>query len=154
MQSGSAESRDEPETGVEFVAFNGEDYYAASGEVAYLASADIRDVSLVFNIDGVGAARRAALASFNLGDAGARRLKTLLPEHSALVETGLWPEGDHMLFAAAGVPGMTFTSEGIHSLLGSLIHTPADRAERVRVPVLAAVVAFIASFLGEGGGRE
>jgi aminopeptidase YwaD len=134
-----------PSLSLEFVAFNGEDYYASSGQIAYLSHAGqtLRDTRLVINLDGVGLRGSAStVALFGVGalePAIRRAMKEAgLPEAAVA-----WPQGDHMIFAQQGVPAIALTSEGIFDLLETVIHTAGDTPALVDPAMLSQTADFV-----------
>jgi aminopeptidase YwaD len=139
-----------PITNLEFVAFNGEDHYAAPGEVAYIngCGSEFGRISLVVNIDGVGLKDRpATVAFFNCTAEWAGQTRSEMTRWPRLEESDPWPEGDHSIFAAQGVPCIALTSGGIHALIDGIIHTPNDTLDLVEPAQIAVVVDFLAALL-------
>lgn len=140
---------------LEFIAFNGEDYYAASGQVTYLKAAgeSLHGIDLVLNIDGAGLAGAGnTIALFDPPAALARQIRQTLALHPHIVEIEPWPQGDHSIFWQNGVPAVAFTTAGAWDLVGALIHTENDTVERVSVAGLKEIVAIgrdIIASLGE-----
>jgi aminopeptidase YwaD len=133
-----------PALTLEFIAFNGEDYYASSGQVAYLERSGVSmgDIRLVINLDGVGL-RGSANTVALFGAEALEPAIRLAMDNTGLVETEPWPQGDHMLFAMRGVPCIALTSDGIFDLLDSVIHTPHDTMDGVDTTSIGHVASFI-----------
>lgn len=120
--------------GVEMVAVNGEDYYAAPGEIQYLRAnvTTLKDIVLNINLDGLGYVEGATAFSFyqcppelqNL----ARRAFTAFP---GLIKGPAWYQGDHMIFVQNDLPAVAFTSELMAPLWSEIAHTPRDLPELV-----------------------
>lgn len=119
---------------VEIVAFNGEDYYAASGEIEYLQSSlgSAQDVLLAINIDGAGY-KRGQTAYSLYGCPGPLRdtLLTVFSGYPDLVEGPEWYQSDHGWFIQQGIPALAFTSDQFDRLWSEIAHTPMDRPELV-----------------------
>jgi hypothetical protein len=64
-----------------------------------------------------------------------------------MVQTEPWSQGDHMLFSMQGIPSLALTSEGIETLLDSVIHTDSDRVNLLSPGNIAEAVSFIEEFL-------
>jgi len=99
---------------LEFLAMNGEDYYAASGELAYLRENEgkLGEILCNINIDAAGY-RGVATGYVSLGDE-----KDILQDMMALLHTSPifrkmqpWYQGDHMIFVQNGIPALAITSE-------------------------------------------
>ncbi|HET7772041.1 MAG TPA: M28 family peptidase [Chloroflexota bacterium] len=117
-----------PAAGLELVLINGEDYYAASGEVSYLAQhgREIGSAALAVNVDGAGYVKgRTAYSLYGCEGALAEDARKVLEAHS-LIEGAPWWQGDHALFAMRGRPAIALTSERIDELNREVIHTAAD----------------------------
>lgn len=139
---------------LEFVAFDGEDYYAAPGQVAYLRAAgdSLAAIDLVVNIDGAGLEGAGnTIALFDPPPALAEQIRSLRGRHPRIIETEPWPQGDHSIFWQRGVPAIAFTTAAAWDLVGDIIHTENDTVERVSVSNLAEVVAFIIDILTARG---
>lgn len=133
---------------VEFVLFNGEDYYSTPGEMAYMASylSSPAEYMYAFNLDGVGAKGQNIAYSFyecpeklmnNISEAGAKT------GGGSFEQIEPWPQGDHTLFAVSGVPAVSVTSSGIFELVESVIHTDADKVELLDIEKLELLVKFL-----------
>lgn len=139
-----------PAVNLEFVAFNGEDYYAGSGEVAYLnqCGQEFGRVALAINVDGVGLRQTGnTIALFACPDELVAQVKAVMAAYPRLRETEPWPQGDHTLFWPRGVPSVALTSADVHALLDSVIHTPRDTVELVDPDSIAGVVSFVGDLL-------
>ena len=130
---------------VELLAVNGEDYYAASGELDYLASVDLAGVRLAINIDGAGLrGGRTAWSGYGLPpdmDVSA------LTGSPGLVAGPTWPQSDHMVFAAAGRPAIALTSTDFSTVMQDVAHSPGDRPELVDLDLLEQAAQAIAALI-------
>ncbi len=120
-------------TGVELLAVNGEDNYAAPGEVAWLDEHgdEVENIPLVINIDGAG--YRQATTSFSTYN--------LTPEAEVFINARFestplqpgpaWYQSDHAIFAMRGRPALAITSEPLGDIMASLFHTAADTPDQV-----------------------
>ncbi len=128
------------EKAIELVAFNGEDYYAASGERLYVQqNADLSTIALVINID--GAAYREGDTHFSLyecpGDL-AGQVRTVLTRHG-LAEGPQWYQGDHSIFVMGGRPAVAITSAALGELMTEITHTARDTPEIVDTAKIAQI---------------
>ena len=130
--------------GVEILAVNGEDYYAASGELDYLASNDLAEVRLAVNIDGAGY-RGGGTAYSTYGVPPGADLSALAG--AGLVEGPPWPQSDHMVFAMAGCPAIALTSTAFAEVMGEVAHSPHDLPALVDVTLLEQAAQGIASLV-------
>jgi aminopeptidase YwaD len=120
--------------GVELVALNGEDYYAASGEMQYLARNEGRwgEILLGVNLDGTGYRQgRTAYSLYGCPPDLEGLIRQTLAAHPALFEGEPWYQGDHGLFLMNGRPALAITSERFAEILAEFAHTPRDHPEIV-----------------------
>lgn len=139
---------------VEFVFLNGEDYYAASGQLRYLAAnaGRLDDIALVINVDGIGYRHGpAAYSLYGCPDVLADPIRAQLARHPDLVEGPLWYAGDHMPFVQQGVPALAVTSSAMTAMTTTLTHTPLDVPEQVAVGIVTGVAGALHSLLAGQG---
>jgi len=120
--------------GVELVALNGEDYYAAPGEISYLEQnrGKLQDIVLNVNLDAPG---------YRLGDTAyslygcqnelAAAIRGALSGREGMIEGAAWYQGDHMVFVQNQVQAMAITSERFMEIETTVAHTTLDRPELV-----------------------
>ncbi len=117
---------------LEIAILNGEDYFAASGEMAYMAANDGSwdGIALAMNVDGAGYRDGATACSFyGCGKRLERRCMSALAAFPGIIPGEQWVQGDHSLFVMNGVPAAAFTSEQMGMLWSEIAHTDRDRAE-------------------------
>jgi aminopeptidase YwaD len=144
------------DVGVEFVAFNGEDNYAAPGQVAYLAAhgAEFPGIRLVANIDGAGwCGHPVSIAEFDCPAPLAAEVKAIRKQFPAMVDVPPWPQGDHSIFWMQGVPCIAFSSVGIEALIDTHIHTPDDTLDGVDACAIADVTSFLHALIVDHSDR-
>lgn len=115
--------------GVEIVALNGEDYYAAPGEMQWLAANEgrLHEIVLGVNMDGVGyRSGKTAFSLYGCPPALAAMIHTLLGARGGMVEGEAWYQSDHSLFVFNGVPALAFTSHQFSALWTEIAHTQRD----------------------------
>ncbi len=133
---------------LEFVFFNGEDYYSNPGETVYYDSRlqDPSPYQWALNVDGVGlrgSPQGAAVFCWPerwpdpVNAVGRSSVQALDP----------WPQGDHMLFAMQGVPTAALTSKGVFNLIDTVIHTEKDGMHLLDIGVLQDVAHWIEELL-------
>ncbi len=138
--------------GLELLAFNGEDYYAASGEIDYLARhADrLGDIVLAINLDAVGhVGHRTAYSLYGCSAELAGSIRTALADQPEVVEGDPWYQSDHSVFFQNGVPAVAITSESLPELCTHITHTPQDRPEIVDCAKLVRAAQLLASLFGQ-----
>ncbi len=132
------------ERALEIVAFNGEDYYAASGEIDYLQSSlgSAQDVLLAINIDGAGYKEgRSAYSLYGCPQKLKHQMEEILTGYPDLVEGQEWYQSDHSLFIQQGIPALAFTSDQFDALWSEIAHTPKDQAHLVSTQKLISLSA-------------
>jgi aminopeptidase YwaD len=137
---------------VELAVLNGEDYYAASGEMAYIAANKDRwqEITLAVNVDGAGYREGRTAASFySCSDSLREACDRTLARYPGITAGEPWVQGDHSLFVMHGVPALAFTSDRMSELWAEVAHTERDRAELVDPARLAELATAIAAILGE-----
>ncbi len=100
--------------GIEIVALNGEDYYAASGEMLWLAANEGRldQILLGVNMDGVGYRHgKTAFSLYGCPPQIEEAVRAALAGRTGMVEGDPWYQSDHSLFVFNGVPALAFTSD-------------------------------------------
>ncbi len=130
---------------IEVVPFNGEDYYAATGQMHYLAANDGRwgDIVLCLNVDGaglVGAGTYVSLYDVPARSAGVVERET---RGHGFAEGPLWPQSDHSMFVQQGVPSVAVTSENAAYVASQVAHTEKDTLQIVDAGVVASVAGFL-----------
>jgi aminopeptidase YwaD len=128
--------------GVEIVAINGEDYYAAPGEILYLAQnqGKMGDILLNINLDGVG--YREGPTSYSLyecSEAVASLVQQVFSAYTGMRQGEQWYQGDHMIFVQSGAPALAITSETIMVIETQFAHTANDIPELVDPARLASL---------------
>lgn len=121
-------------TGIEIVAFNGEDHYSAGGQMDYLRryGKDLRRMSLVVNIDDVGFVHgKTAYSLYGCTPAIQRKVRAAFGEHAGMMEGELWYQGDHMIFVQKAKPAIALTAENVTELMRTVTHTSRDVPELI-----------------------
>jgi len=135
---------------LEFVPFNGEEYYAATGEVTYLEYLQdkLDTIALVINVDLVGCQdSQTAISTYNLPEEIKARLHSQIAANSAIVEGEPWVEGDHSIFAFRGVPTLAAVSSNFRDGAMGITHTPGDTLDRVDLGLVEATADFFVEFI-------
>jgi aminopeptidase YwaD len=114
---------------LEFLAMNGEDYYAASGEMKYLAELgnDLSQVELNINFDAAGfRGVKTGYTGFGENSELLNKITGILSQVSFFTEIKPWYQGDHMVFVMNGVPALAVTSENFVYITEEIAHTEKD----------------------------
>ncbi|MBN2281680.1 MAG: M28 family peptidase [Candidatus Marinimicrobia bacterium] len=137
---------------IELVAFNGEDYYAASGQMNYIASrqGNFKDVLVNINIDGAGYYEGVSVFSlFGLTEDQQQLVHKIFAEN-ADIEAGIpWVQGDHSIFVQFGRPAIAVTSKWMLENLEtqSVTHTAKDNISIVNPDQLVSIALAIEKFV-------
>jgi aminopeptidase YwaD len=138
--------------GVELLAVNGEDHYAAPGEVAWLAAQvdGLDDIALAINIDGAGYHDgRSAYSTYNVdGDLGAH-IDAVMARHDDLVRGPAWYQSDHGIFAMRGRPAVAITSEHLDEMLTNVYHSPADTPDEADARHIVSIAVALRELLAQ-----
>jgi aminopeptidase YwaD len=125
---------DDLPVGIELLAVNGEDHFAAPGEVAWLAANEgsLDAIELFVNIDGAGYRRgRTAFSFYNVDAARVERSKQAFADLDDLIEGPPWYQSDHAIFAMQGRPALAMTTEFVDEMLADLFHAETDVPDQV-----------------------
>ena len=119
------------ETDIELVAFNGEDYFAASGQMIYLDQNQNRfnDIILNINIDGAGYHKGlSAFSFFDLDEGVKDKVLNVIEGFEGIAEGAQWVQGDHSIFIQQNVPAIAVSSSWFidHIDQQDITHTPKD----------------------------
>jgi len=128
---------------IEIALLNGEDYYSTPGETTYLAGLSPEYI-LAVNIDGIGLRGSDTSISFYACPPELEnQLMECVKRTSGIERVAPWPMGDHMIFAAVGIPTIALTACNIFNLIDTLIHTPMDDMQNIDLNVSANLVDFL-----------
>lgn len=135
---------DELPLGIELLAVNGEDHFAAPGEVAWLAANEGRldAIELFINIDGAG--YRTGSTAFSFYNVEGERediIKGAFAEFDDLVEGPPWYQSDHAIFAMQGRSALALTTEFVEEMLAELFHAETDTPDQVAPTRIASIAA-------------
>ncbi len=124
---------------LEFLAMNGEDYYAASGEMKYLAelNGNFSQILLNINIDGIGFQEcKTGYALFGENSVLLARIAETLLKNPSFRKIDPWYQGDHAFFAMNGVPALALTSENLSFIVREIAHTRKDIIDLLDIDIL------------------
>ena len=119
---------------IEFIAFNGEDYFSTPGQVTFLEKnpAGFEHVALAINCDGVGYnIGKTGVSPMSCGQETIRLLEKHLAKYPSLALSEPWYQGDHMIFVSAGVPSLAITSQEIFGIIETIIHSEKDTMDLI-----------------------
>jgi Zn-dependent M28 family amino/carboxypeptidase len=106
----------------EFIAFNSEEY-TNKGEVAYLEKYKPSDqqIKLAINLDGTGNLIGTTTAAVFGDENFSTKVRSVIDQHSSIIETDPWYESDHSLFLQAGIPTIALSSTSWSDLAHSVM---------------------------------
>ncbi|MBO0459742.1 M28 family peptidase [Enterococcus hulanensis] len=131
---------------LEFVLFNGEDYYSMPGEMTFMAQSlnQPEEYEFAINVDGAGMQNSSISYSlYECSEQLTARLDTFSKAYPTVEKVEPWPMGDHMLFAGAGIPAAAITSTQIYLLMEAVMHTPKDNLSIVDFQRLEETVQYL-----------
>lgn len=123
---------------IEFVAFNGEEYYAL-GEMLYFEKnlQNFGDMAAAINIDGIGHySSTSNIAFFGCPEKFVDAALDFKIKYSGVIRVEPWPAGDHTFFWIRGIPSIAISSTGTYELF----HTADDRLDFISVDKIEEVV--------------
>lgn len=121
---------------IEIVAFNGEDYYAASGQMLYISKnqGKFSDIHLNITVDGAGYREgKSVFSFFGLPDELRKKAEEVMNEYNGITEGIQYPQGDHSIFVQNGCPAIAVSSKWLIDNLESqqITHTSKDNVDIV-----------------------
>ena len=144
------------DTGIELVAFNGEDYFSTPGQIAYLDtySSEFNQIKLAINCDGLGLkSNKTGISLMECSEKYAEQIESTYQLFKSIQKIPPWYQGDHMLFASAKVPTIAITSTGIFELVDTVLHTQLDAPSLIDPELILDVCLFLQEILNlEGKG--
>lgn len=135
---------------IEFIPFNSEEYFGATGELIYLEDCKQRGNApdLVINMDSPGHfGSKIAVSSYNVDPNISRLLDSLSCNHQNISAGPEWYSGDHVIYSMKGVPSIAIASTDFYE--GGLMyaHTQKDTLDTVDCNLLECGAKFLAEFL-------
>lgn len=135
---------------IDFVPFNGEEYYGVIGQLEYLKhnGNEKSEIKLVINIDSPGhVASKTALSTYNFIDCKQTWLDTKISKNDYIEEGSQWYAGDHAMFAFQGVPCIAVTSSNLFETVLDLTHTSNDTIGNVDFDILKKTSDFLTELI-------
>ena len=135
---------------IEFVPFNGEEYYEVNGELAYLDYMENSSVpvKLVINIDGpCHKDSQTAVSCYNCEEELSSRLTAEMEKNKNTVAGMEWYAGDHSMFAYRGIPCVAVTSSNLFGSVLELTHTEKDTLDQISYELIIETSDFLAEFI-------
>ena len=127
--------------GLEFIAFNGEEYLPL-GDDEYLRRSKnyFTEILACINMDGIGPAlATSTITTMACTPEFEAQVKTIASHYPGVVWVAPWPESNHSTFAMRGVPAIALGSEGMRCLA----HSTDDTLDKVNPAKLEEVIALV-----------
>jgi aminopeptidase YwaD len=139
-------------TGVDLIAFNGEDYWAVPGQMLYIREhqGDPSSVSLNINIDGAGYYQGgSAFSFFNVSDDIKKAAEEAMAKYLSISEGVQWVQGDHSIFVQFGVPAIAVSSQWFLDNMETqdITHTPKDNPSIVDLEKIVEIAKAISEII-------
>ena len=131
---------------LEFVLFNGEDYYSMPGEMTFMEQSLNQPENYAFAVNIDGAGMQNSTISYSLYECPeplTTQLDQFTADYPTVEKVEPWPMGDHMLFAGAGIPALAVASTNMYLLMDAVMHTPKDNLTIVDFQRLEEVVHYL-----------
>jgi aminopeptidase YwaD len=131
--------------GLEFVAFNGEEYLPL-GDDEYIRRSEgyFGNILACINMDGAGAALGTNnVTAISCSTELETRIKKVAAQFSGVIWVDPWPESNHSTFSFRGIPAIPIGSSGIRGLA----HSASDTLEQVSEAKLEEVIALAAALV-------
>ncbi|MGM9928870.1 MAG: M28 family metallopeptidase [Bacillus sp. (in: firmicutes)] len=142
---------------IEVVPFNSEEYYEASGEVAYLQYVEDQqdDIVLVVNMDSpCHKGSEIAVSLYNVSPCVKSMADRLLSERNGVVYGPEWFAGDHAPFTFQGIPCLAITSSDLFNGALAYTHTMKDTISTVDLDLVGDAANYINDFVSALSHKE
>ena len=136
--------------GIEFAAFNGEEYYSTPGQNKYLSGygEDFSSILIGINMDDIGYIKgRTAFSFYGVPEDLAENIRGVYKGRDDFFEGPPWYQSDHGIFMAKGIPAMAITEEMVLELMEEITHTEKDTAELIDLHKLVENAQALADFI-------
>jgi aminopeptidase YwaD len=127
--------------GLEFIAFNGEEYLPI-GDDEYIRRSETYFGSILacINMDDVGAALGTGnITAISCPPELEAKIKSVAAKFPNQILVDPWPESNHSTFSFRGIPAIPLSASGLHNLT----HYPSDTLEQICPTKLDEVIALV-----------
>ncbi|WP_406661142.1 M28 family metallopeptidase [Methanolobus sp. ZRKC3] len=135
---------------IEFVPFNGEEYYEVKGQTEYLdhISKENKPIKLVINIDSPGHKKsNSALSLYNFSEKMKSDIDARVSKNKKIEIGQKWYAGDHAMFAFQGIPCIAVTSSNLFESVLELTHTENDIIENLDFDLINITADFLTEII-------
>jgi aminopeptidase YwaD len=136
--------------GIEFAAFNGEEYYSTPGQNKYLSGygEDFSPILIGINMDDIGYIKgRTAFSFYGVPEDLAENIRGVYKGRGDFFEGPPWYQSDHGIFMAKGIPAMAITEEMVLELMAEVTHTEKDTVKLIDLHKLVENAQALAEFV-------
>ncbi len=137
---------------LEFVPFNGEEYFGVGGQLAYLEQLgkEIENLALVINIDAPGYLKsNSALSFYNFNEMNLKQAQERIKASDYCEQGPEWIAGDHSIFVFRQIPTIAVTSSDLLNEVMGFTHTSGDNLEQVDPVLLQKTAEFLAEYIAQ-----
>ena len=135
---------------LEFIPFNGEEYYEVKGQLEYLTylGNTMDSIKLVINIDSPCFKNsKTAVSSYHFDDELTDLLDTQMARSENIVKGIEWYAGDHAMFAFREIPCIAVTSSNLFESALEITHTEKDTIDRLDTNLIKETANFLAELI-------
>lgn len=135
---------------IDFVPFNGEEYFSVNGEVNYLnyLNNNQNKILLVINIDSpCHINSKSAISYYNINENQQSIINNIMERHEEIVKGDEWYAGDHCVFAFKGIPCLAVTSSDLFEGALEYTHTPKDTLNTINSELINVTAKFISEII-------
>lgn len=141
---------------IEIVPFNGEEYYEASGELAYLAYLGQQESkeTFVINIDSpCHKGAKTAIAYYNIAEEKQALFSEMMNTYTSVTTGESWYAGDHCMFAFQGTPCFTVSTSDLFEGGLAYTHTEKDVLETIDMNLIDEAAAYLVEVIQKESSR-
>ncbi|AAK81434.1 aminopeptidase YwaD [Clostridium acetobutylicum] len=132
---------------IDFVPFNSEEYFGASGEVNYLNN-NQNKILLVINIDSpCHINSQSAISYYNINESQREIINDSMKKYEKIVNGHEWYAGDHCAFALKGIPCLAVTSSDLFEGALEYTHTFKDTLDTIDPALITTTAEFISDVI-------
>lgn len=135
---------------IDFVPFNSEEYFGASGEVCYLnyVNNNQNKILLVINIDSpCHINSQSAISYYNINESQRAIINDSMEKNEKIVNGYEWHAGDHCAFALKGIPCLAVTSSDLFEGALEYTHTFKDTLNTIDSQLITTTAKFISDVI-------
>ncbi|HPP87605.1 MAG TPA: M28 family metallopeptidase, partial [bacterium] len=135
---------------IQFIPFNGEEYYEVSGELKYLEFMNdcLQNIEMVVNLDGLGYNKfKTSVSLYNFEMLEKNKISQIINRFENINLGEEWYAGDHSIFAFQKIKAAAFTASDTNSEVLNITHTQKDTIDNIDIESLIATAEFVKELL-------